>query len=560
MKKKLLWILPAALMVGVWLSAQVQSGGSRKSLAEITPGKALAFIEARDLGGIIGAWNSSTEKKTWLDSPTYQSYLRSKLALRLIDVQKAYADGVGVNPNYDLLASIAGGESAVAVYDVGKLELLYLTRLPAARLANNILMQGRTKFQARSAGGQAYYVKSTSDGTIAFAAVGDLLIAGTREDLVAASLQLLAGQQRPSVRQEAWFADSLAKAGASSDVRLQVNLERAVKTPHFQSYWIQQNISDMSQYYASVSDLQMGATAWTEQRLLLRRDASAAIDETGVAKVVRLIPADAGFYQAWAKPDASQVEAMLLERISPRGGSGASDPEARRAPAAGGDQAAGSEEDLEERVDLVETGSRTAFVPLPILRLSAGVEAMAQIQGTRIAAGGVMVAVDSALAVLGNSNWDENAVKAAVQSSAERAWNAGSLTWNRRRSGSSDAWELSGLSPMHVWTQGNLLIISNSASLLDRMSAPDNRVIVGSGAYLAGYRHSQENANYGRLMRHIDNPQIPQTENGNPRAPMLFSENLAGIGRILQRVDTATLETKDDGAMLRQTVTYRKRP
>ena len=140
----------------------------------------------------------------------------------------------------------------------------------------------------------------------------------------------------------------------------------------------------------------------------------------------------------------------------------------------------------------------------------------------------------------------------------ERAWNAGPLTWNRRSG--NGAWELSGLSPMHLWMQGNLLVISNSASLLDRMTAPDNRLIVGSGAYLAGYRHSQENANYGRMMRHIDNPQIPQTENGNPRAPMLFSENLAGIGRILQRVDTATLETKDDGAMLRQTVTYRKRP
>ena len=66
MKKKLLWMLPAALtMVAAWLGAQ--SAPSRKGLAEITPGSALAFIEARNLSGILSAWDASAEKKTWVD-------------------------------------------------------------------------------------------------------------------------------------------------------------------------------------------------------------------------------------------------------------------------------------------------------------------------------------------------------------------------------------------------------------------------------------------------------------------------------------------------------------
>ena len=559
MKKRLMWTSLALLPLAVWLGAQVQNAtAARKTLAEITPGNALVWIEAKNLKGMVASWNGSQEKKTWLDSSTYQSYMRSKLALRLEEVRKAYADGIGVNPGFELLENVAGGESAVAVYDVGKLELLYLTRLPVASIGQTLLMRGRAKFQARNAGGQAYYVKSTSDGTVAFAAVGDLLIAGSREDLVAGALQLLAGQQRPAVKQERWFADALSKASAAGapDVRMLVNLERAVKTAHFRSYWIQQNVTEMSQYYAAVSDLQMGAGAWTEQRSLLRRESRAAVDESGVAKLAKFVPADAGFYQAWAKPSSSQVETLLSERIVPRGGSGATNPEDQRAPGAVVESAAGSEEQLEDRVDVIESGVSNNASPLPIVKLAGSVvDAAAQIQATRASAGGVLVGIDSALVLLGSANWDENAVKSAVQASAERAWSVGTLTWNRRRAAT---WELSGLQPMQVWMQGNVLVIANSAGLMDKVVAGNGRA--PQGAYVSGYRHGAEREIYGRVMGHIDNPQFPATEKGTTRAPMLFSETLGDLGKILQRVDVSTMEVRDDGAVVKQTVVYRKRP
>lgn len=551
MKTKLMWTSLALLPLAVWLGAQVQNAASRKSLAEITPGNALVWIEAKDLKGLVSAWNASQEKKNWLDSSTYQSYIRSKLALRLEEVQKAYADGVGVNPGFELLENVAGGESGVAVYDIGRLELLYLTRLPAASIGQTLLMQGRAKFQARNAGGQAYYVKSTSDGTVAFAAVGDLLIAGSREDLVAGALQLLAGQQRPAVKQERWFADASSKAAGSPDVRMLVNLERAVKTAHFRSYWIQQNVTEMSQYYAAVCDLQMGASAWTEQRTLLRREGRAALPEDGVAKLAKFLPADAGFSQAWAKPSTAQVEAMLHEIVVPRGlASGVTNPQEQRAPDAVPGSIAGGEDQLEDRVDVVEVAEANAGLALPVAKLAAGVEAAAQVRATRLSAGGVLVGIDSALVLLSNTNWDEGAVKSAVQASAERAWSAGKLTWNGR--------ELSGLRPLHVAVQGNVLVIANSSSLLDKVLAGTGRAAQGS--YVSAYRHGLERENYNRVMGHIDYPQIPATENGNRRAPMLFSETLGDLGKILQRVDTSTVEVRDDGAVVKQTVVYRKRP
>jgi hypothetical protein len=425
--------------------------------------------------------------------------------------------------------------------------------LPSARLAENVLMQARTKFQARNAGGQQYFVKSTSDGTVAFAISGETLIAGTREDLVAGSLMLLAGQQgRSSMKQERWYAEAIAKAAPGApDLRMVVNMERTVKAPHFRSYWIQQNITEHKQYFASVSDLQMGQAAWTEQRVLLRPEAAPAVDESAVATLSRLIPADAGFYQVWAKPEASMVESLLISRFAPRSTVGAVNPMDQRAPGESVAGSSGSEDDLEQRIDVVEPGLKIGSATWPVSRLgTVAVDAAAQIAGARMTPDSTFVSVDSAVALLGSANWDESAVKSAVQESAQQAWSASSLAWTRRGA----VWELSGLAPVQVWVDGKVLVIGNSASLVDRIAARAGTA--QSGSYLAGYRHGAENPHYARIMRMIDYPQIPT---GESRAPMLFSENMAGIGQILGRVDTVTVTTKDEGTLVRQSVVYRKR-
>jgi hypothetical protein len=560
MMRKTIWTAGASLLgIALWLGAQQAASNQRKPLADLMPSNALLYLEAKNFAPLLASWNASPEKKTWLQSGNYQSFIRTKLALRLEEVQKAYADGIGVNPNAVLLENIAGGESAVAVYDIGKLELLYATRLPAARLADNLLMQARTKFQTRNSAGQTYYVKSTSDGTIAFAvAPGDLLLAGTREDLVAGALQLIASSNRSSIRSERWYTDAVAKAqtSAAPDLRLVVNLERTVRTPHFRSYWIQQNITDLKQYYASISDLDMSQQgAWTERRVLLRAEPSASpVDESAVAQLVRLLPADAGFRQAWAKPSRTEVEAMLEETVTPRTRAARVNPENERAPGESVVYSAGSEDDLDERIDSEAEAAQSANAALPITRLAATAELDAIGRGgsTRLNADGVYVSIDAATVLLAKTNWDENTVKAAAQASVEQTTAARSLTWTRR----GPVWELSGLRPLQLWIDGRTLVISNSASLADRIAARTSTAQPLTGAYIASYRHATENANYARMMRLIDFPSIPT---GEARAPMLFSENIGGIGAVLARVESVTLESKDEGAIVRQQVVYRRK-
>lgn len=531
----------------LWLAAQQlqQPAGSQKTLPELMPGGALLAVEARDLNSLVSAWNASPEKKTWLASGSYQTYVRSKLALRLEEVQKEYAAGLGVNPNYALLENIAGGDSAVAVYDIGKLEMLYLTRLPQARAADNLLTRARTKFQSRTASGQQYFTKTAGDGTVAFAIAGDLLIVATREDLVAGSLSLLrnaAGSS--SLRQERWYTQGATAAGATNppDVRLSVNMDRTARTPHFRSYWIQQNITALKSYTATVSDLYFGQASWTEKRTLVRAEPQQAPTSSELADLASYLPAGAGLVQAWARPSDEEVQTLIRERFVPSAPS-ASAPE-MSAPPETAESHAGGEDDLDQRIDapevtLLQNGARA----LPIAGIANGshVVAAARIAGSRSLNDGVYHNIDSAIVLLRDANWDSKAVQTALRESGMEA---------------------NGLAPLHSIVDGKVWILSNAKPLADRIVAAHragNANAVGTAAgvtYSAVYRHSVENANYARMMRMLDFPKLPTT---TPRPPMLFSENIAGIGDVLGRIESVTMESKDEGAVVRQSVVYQRK-
>ena len=198
MNKRIL--LPSA---AVLLSASLWWALAQPAPAPLTslfPAGALLYLEAKDAGALLADWDSSTEKATWLQSSNYGSFTRSHLLLRLADAQTEFAQAAGVPTDYSLYNSVAGGNSAVAMYDIGKLEFLYITRLPSARALNTALWKSRGSYQTRRAGGVDYYLKEdpASHRAAAFAYVGDLLLLGTRPDALAGALELIARVNRPS--------------------------------------------------------------------------------------------------------------------------------------------------------------------------------------------------------------------------------------------------------------------------------------------------------------------------------------------------------------------------
>ena len=213
--------LALAATAAVLIQVAGPSPTNSKLMAQIMPSGPLLYIEAKDFGALLKDWNTSPEKQSWLKSDDYQVFSRSKLFLRLKHDQAEFAKAAGFPPDMAMLDQVAGSESGFAIYDIGKLEFLYVTRTPQARAAESVLWQKRGDYQPRKVGSADYYVRvePESQRTVAFAVSGDYLLLATREDLLAQSLSLLTSSAGKAVGGEGWYTKSVATAGEPGDLR-----------------------------------------------------------------------------------------------------------------------------------------------------------------------------------------------------------------------------------------------------------------------------------------------------------------------------------------------------
>ena len=433
---RLKYVLPALAAVAVLLPQAVQTP---RPLAGIIPAGPLIYIEAKDFGALLKDWTDSNEKKMWLASDSYKVFAQSRLFLRLKDAQQGFEKAAAVVPDMPLVDGAAGGNSALALYDIGNLEFLYITRMPSARAYETILWQSRAKFSPRKSAGIDYYVRQEQRRLAAFAVTNDLLLIATEEQVMASALALLAGQSPPAMMQEPWYQRATAAQQTPGEVRLALNFERAAKTPYFRSYWVQRNTSDLKQFNAVISDLDRTPAEYRERRTLLRAEPAADLRpaEAAVGEISRFAPAEAGLFRLWAKPETGAVLALIEQKIiAPR----AANPEERyrRAPEAGNvDAALGSEEDLETRIDeapVVDDASKVDLQPLRVLLEGNTIEAMMQVETSRPAADGVFVSTPRAVALLGSKPWNAAAARAADERpGAPRALGAGDAVRPRQQ-------------------------------------------------------------------------------------------------------------------------------
>src|SRR5574337_379827 len=126
MKRHSLWLLS---FLSVALAVTPQGPAPKpnaKSLASLMPAGPLLYLESPDFASLVHDWNTSSAKELWLKSDNYQVFSRSRLYLRLKEAQGQFATAAGFPPDMSLAESVAGGESVLALYDIGNLEFLYI--------------------------------------------------------------------------------------------------------------------------------------------------------------------------------------------------------------------------------------------------------------------------------------------------------------------------------------------------------------------------------------------------------------------------------------------------
>src|SRR5712691_1463480 len=558
-------LLIGAVSMGLGWAAYQTAAAPQAPLSRDVPSGALLYLQAKDLSALLADWNGSPQKQAWLGSSNYEVFSRSRLLLRLNDAGKQFATAAGLPPDMNFMSQVAGSESALALYDIGKLQFIYITRLPSANAMQNQLWQTRPKFETRSAAGTTFYLRRDpeSQREVEFAVYENYLLLATREDLMASALQLMAGGKDRAIDAEPWFSQSVAAAGPVGDLRMVLNLEKIVPSPYFRSYWIQQNITDMKQYSAAVSDLFRSGKEYREERVLLKKaapggDASAGDGPASEAELVRLVPAEAGVYEVKADPSADACFGLLETTIlAPHLGPAAAEQLAPQVQLTPGDT--GKSSDLETRIDQAPVQHSTAAdssTPLKDLFKKNQVRALLQVQATERDKDGVFVRIHSAVALLGSSERNEAAVHSALVDFVRPGLTAGQLGvgWQQK----SGYQELDGLWAFAAVARGKYLLISDDPALMSGMLANMNRKAdLKPAVFLAGFNHTREHEHFARLTALLDRQNShPGAASGPQHTPQFFSENIASLSSTLAGVSSEKIVVHEAGGKVMQTVIY----
>lgn len=565
MNRIVIAVFVGALSLIGWATFQAKAPAPERNLASLMPQGAQVYLEAKDLSGLLREWNASPEKAAWMKSDNYEVFSRSRLLLRLSQAQEQFAAAAGVPPDYKFLGEVAGQQSALGIYDIGKLELLYITRLPSPAAMNSGIWQQRSKFEPRQSAGKPFFVRieTESGRVVAFAVDGDYLILATREDLVAGALALLAGQKMSSLDQAGWYIDTIKAAKESGDLRLLVHLSEVAKTPQFRSYWIQQNITEMRRYESSITDLYRSAGEYREERALLLKDATpvSADDAQSVAELARLVPQDAGVFKCAGAPSVDEALTTIEQKVlTPR--LGPAPPEKVAPVVTVGEGTVRSVSSLETRIDVpaptVEENTARGDEALKRVLSGANVRAMMQMHRSEVSADGVFVRVHSAVALAAGEDWNEQDVLKTVQASIAPGLTSNRLgaEWRMIGSGVQSYFEMDGLNTIAVAIRGKMLIAATDGATLSAVLARmGEKSQMEPATYIAGFRHGAERETFYRLTSVLDRGGESQYGRSDSE-PQFFSQNIGSLSRTLSGVKSESVISRRAGGVDLQTVKY----
>jgi len=544
-----------------------QSAAAPASLAEYAPQGGLLAVESPDFAAMVKAWMSSPEEQRWLTSDNYAGFSRSRLFAQLGDAQDQFVATAGLPVDARFVQQVAGQQSLLVLYDIHSLEFLYITRMPAGEAQKTPLLALKSKFEERKAGDTSFYVRTEGDParTVAFAVRGDYLLLATSEDKMAAALQLMQQPSDRTLKSEGWYANTVAAAARQAgDLRMTLNLAQIVASPYFRSYWVQQNVTQIKQYSAGLSDLYRDAGAFREERVLLKSDPEQKFVSTDLTRVLAYAPSKSGMYRAMAQPDPATVLAQLQDKVLDRMSAVFRD--AHQAPTADlSTPQAGDTTSLEERIDepvVVSPVRSIQLKPLSDLLSAMPAQAMLVYSASETPASG-LTAVHAAVALSSSTPWDaaslQNAISAAM--APKITVGAAGLNWQQQKSGNLQWVELSGMQPLALAVSGNVFVLATDRATLLRMmnaavSASHTAQVAGT---VAGFDHSSERDAFAHVAETLDqyHPDTAAAKKNAGNPPPFFAGNMVSLSNTFQDLSDETFtETSTADNVVHQSVRY----
>ena len=327
--KKLILLIAVAMLALAHRSdgQQARSIAEQLKLSGVMPRGAMVYVQASDLSALMKTWLASPVRSHFYESASFAAFQKSRVYLKLQDRKKDFETAIGVGLDEKRLAELAGRASAVSVYDIGKLEIVFVTEVPRARAVASALFRQAPQFQERSADGTSYYVRDvTTDGgrlnqQFCFAYVEGKLIVTTTEGLMIRAVANAKAAGADSLSSDVVALAEQATGFTAHDVTMWLDQARLNRNRYFGSYWIHHNAGDaLANIESGLIDLRITREGMNEQRWFKMGAGSlglltGAMNGDQVAALMKFAPANAQLVQIHAAAATEHLSSVIEQSL-----------------------------------------------------------------------------------------------------------------------------------------------------------------------------------------------------------------------------------------------------
>lgn len=321
-------LLLILILIGLIINAEAaRRAASGFALANELPRGALVYAQCQDLPALLKGWDESALKERYLASTSYQHLQTRHLALKLVARWEEFNAATGFAIDVVALGGLADNRAAMAVYDIGRLDLVLLAPLSETKLALSRFWQGKDNFEERALpDGTRYYLadveadRGRQKQQLGFAMTRGRFVLATDEKLLLRALANLNGAGKKDRLTDEPAFQSLSRAVTPHFVTVWVDQARLNDDWYFRRYWVMRNAAELENLRAGMFDLELRNDRWIERREFLlsgrATPARAALPAPAWQQLEQLVPADIPFVQVRAlseQQNAELVRAVLSD-------------------------------------------------------------------------------------------------------------------------------------------------------------------------------------------------------------------------------------------------------
>lgn len=305
MMKKAILIITVTISAAV-VFARILSASANFKAAEDFPRDALIYVQIRDLPALIKLWNESELRRNYLEGENFGDFQSNHLALKLAARADEINEAVGIFPDLGFAAALSETSAALAVYDVGRMEFVFIAPMSEEKILATSLFQIQSGFEEiRLDDETIVYSKeievdrARQRQKILFTNFRGRLILATSEKYFRQTLDNIRGKTPKNRLSAEPLFRQLAEQTKPNLGSVWLNQQKLNDDWYFKHYWLMSAAENLKNLRAGMFDFEIQDKKIAEKRVFLtaKNRTPAKIGTAAANRIGRLIPENISFYK-----------------------------------------------------------------------------------------------------------------------------------------------------------------------------------------------------------------------------------------------------------------------